>query len=851
MYLMAMSNMGGGQGGMGGFDPTMLWDPRTRMKMNLGQSLIQQGMQTGPVATPLGALSRLGSALTGGMMMKDLIGGQGQQDPQAAAQMKAENDRFGELLGAPGTRQRNWWESMTDFEKQYTRLSKGPEILATYGTTTGQQQQGNMPVGELQQQIQFYNKTKDQMTPLQRQQTFQQLNGELYAKGWAYGSDQQGNITFTPVGETTPGYKATSAAATAAGTKAGEAPFEIMDVPVWNQQANNGQGGWETQKHPKSWVLQNIGGGLISQNWIDANQGALYGSVPSAQGGGSAASAPGSAASAPAPGTPPAAPGGQMTVQPLPPPGAPASTPTAGTTTPAPKTGLYDRYGLGRPSTDPTVVDQALRGIALRESGYDGTNFGPKTNRHSLLNEDSTGIFQFGGSTWKEYGPQDPRTGKPLYATAMDAPEAVQWDAARRLYHDRGELPWLGSNQAYRSIHPIGGGAPPAVAQGGPQQPLQVPVPVNKNVPPITGPGQISPADQAEINAEPMPTTRTPLTPAQTAPAVAPTQTAAAQPPKTAPAQPATPQQPETPVQGTITPYKPGTIPGEAVPAAQRFQPTGPMNVAIEDPNNTSKRLADNTRNQAGYGNAQAAQQQRAFATEVRMLAQEAGTMGPTTEWRGKVAAFLKQWNPNMSEDDVKKITESAPDALEALQKVEFQFASQGAQQGGISTEAVLGQYTSTFPHITSMPGALDFFSNGQTMQRRRDEDINASQSTWADNRESESRATGRYKSLTDPIDTGGGNNENFNTWFDRTHSAETYAKVGELMTNPKNMPSDWNPWNTIPKDQQAFAISLLDRELKANPQASAWVPRKVYNYLQGLPPPPAGQADQLTILHY
>jgi hypothetical protein len=146
--------------------------------------------------------------------------------------------------------------------------------------------------------------------------------------------------------------------------------------------------------------------------------------------------------------------------------------------------------------------------------------------------------------------------------------------------------------------------------------------------------------------------------------------------------------------------------------------------------------------------------------------------------------------------------------------------------------------------------GTIDLFSNFQTMQARRIEDGSASNGTWINNRQAESRGTGVYNGLADPIDTGNGRMENKNQWMDRTHPASTYAKVAEILTNPRNMPSEWNPWKQIPKDQQNFAIGLIDRELRANPDATAWVPASVAVELgvkeaAGTPP------DQLVPVQY
>ena len=861
-YLYMMQGQGGMGGGMG-FDPTILMDPRKRLQMTLAQNMMQQGLSTAPTMSPWAGLARVAGAVFGQQKMNNLLSPDGTttQGAGTAGQQQDQIDAAAKQFLSP------------DVYNQYIAQTTGNPVQKLKWYDTIRQ------MAQTRQQAGMTDATKFSMAASDAY-----ARGDMrayYANLEALGSaQQQGGMQFYqnpdnpaqivayPVKNWLP-IKASQAFATeaagAAGGEAGKAPYDLMDVQVWNGK------NFETQKRSRAWVLQNTGS--IPASWFadPGNQAWMLGGGAAGGGGaqtqGATQTAPGGgAATAPAPGTAP----GAITTTPLAPPAAAAATPAAPAPAPAAtKQGdLYDRYGLVRATTDPNVVNSMLSQIQQRECGgacaaMNGGRGGP-----SQLNEDSTGLFQFSQATWREYNTAiDPNTGKP-YARAMDAPPEVQWDAARRLFHDRGEEPWMGSNLNYRAAHPIGG-APAAVTATAqpPQTQVTVPSTDQKQTAPMPSPAVaalsgMSAADQAEVAAEaqqiaaraPAAAPASPTAPSS--PPVTPTAPVTTTAPITPPVTPTAPTTPPPPIKPTAAPTaQAGGVPGEAVPPANvQGPPIGSMTRPAEDPQNATKRGNDLTVAQNAANAAADSQKLRAVVAEWRQLAKEVGTTGPTAEKQLLISEVEKQLHPDWTEDQLRKEYGIAPDIGALLDKLSLQISSGAAGQatgGGHTTDATMQDFHTIYPGIQSPRGTLDLFSNLQHMQGRRLEDNAALQPSWVRNREDESRGTGIYNGLNDPIDTGGGRQENYNTWVNRTRPADTYAKVGEMLTNPANMPKDWNPWRLIPEDQRDFAVNLLDRELRDDPTATAWVPYSVAAEMARQKVPPGQDPNQIVPVHY
>ena len=193
---------------------------------------------------------------------------------------------------------------------------------------------------------------------------------------------------------------------------------------------------------------------------------------------------------------------------------------------------------------DPKIVEPALDQIKQRESR--------NQNVYSQLKgEDSSGYYQITKDTWNDFN-----QGYKQYAEAIDAPEAVQRDVARRIFAARGEQAWMGSNAAYKAAHGLAAGG------GGGQ---------------TTAPATSAPATAPTAPTAPAAPPTAPTAP--TAPAIATlgglTTTPAMTGAGTAPGPILTP--PPTPTQKNVppipAPVSPTTAPSTTAPAIRRTSP--------------------------------------------------------------------------------------------------------------------------------------------------------------------------------------------------------------------------------------------------------------------------------------
>jgi hypothetical protein len=537
------------------------------------------------------------------------------------------------------------------------------------------------------------------------------------------------------------------------------------------------------------------GGGNTSQPPAGGGQGGQgsQGSIgPPGPPGQTAVSAPGTSATAPA-----TSPGSSATPPSTTAPASSAAAPApSGTGTAAPGgkyAHLYQQYGLLGPSTDPKVVDAALAQIEQRESGFTGNNFAA-ANIHSKLHEDSTGIGQISQATWTEYNHAiDPNTGKP-YARAMDAPLEVQRDVERRLFHDRGELPWLGSNPTYKAMHAQQGPAQTAVAVPGSPPLTQPAVPDSsqKNVtlmpPPIAGQGGFlaqSFGGQAGGG----------ITPQQTPP---PPQTTAIVPPPpptvTATAQPT----------GLIS-----TTGATYQPIRMQHLPTDDADIKAADTDLANNRASLNASNQS--------------IESAHLINQflSGSAQGMGSDRLQLLSRFLTAagWSP----DAVNKLLNNDPAQREVLAKLQLTMATQIANQqsgGGHTGQGLVEDYQSFLPHPESTRGANAILNNLVDMNSLRVKDVlNEEGRFLADEKQRWANEGGKFHGLDGYTDANNVRQPSFQERMDKNFPMHDYEIAAEIATDPKvykgTDPNHPYGWAAIKSQEQFNRVrAILERAL-------------------------------------